>query len=506
MFSINEISCIFINGSYEILMYLTLRNMNPIGTRIFAAFFTLFLITSCSQPPRLSQSRTISRDKELSRMVKELDDLANTGVLVEDLNSGEILLSYRPDQLFTPASNVKVLTAAAALNFLGKDFNFSTTVHASEEFPAKHNNWLALKGSGDPFLSPDQIFSLADFLSYEVKRIDTLIIDATIFDEFYYGPGWMWDEGSHRNASPVGGLNLNRNTVDLIVTHQSDIGGTEIEKFPDTRYITVIDNIIFINDSIDFIKMTVEREWWKNSNTVLTQGRIFEGDLPDTLHTNIYDPAAYTGIVFREALEKRDVSVGVILFTPMPSSGKLVAEMKSSSLPEMTKHFLKETDNLVAEALLKRFSIDENNPTGSWVSGIHKMNRFMAEFANLDTSAFRVADGSGLSRYNLLSPLIMVTVLKSIFRNKDFADIIIPALPVSGTDGTLRERMTDPAVKGKVMAKTGSLSNVSTLSGYIDADSGHMLVFSMMMNGFTVDTDRIREMQDQICRYMAENF
>lgn len=463
------------------------------------------LVWGCAtvQQGKFSSDFRIRGNDDIVNLVNTMNSISQVGVLAQDLNSGDILVDFRSGHLFTPASNVKLFTAAAALKILGPEFQFSTGVWVDDTSENGHSQWLALKGSGDPFLSLKDLEAISTFISRQFTRLDTLIIDASVFDGLYYGPGWMWDEGSNRDAAQISGLNLNWNTIDLVVIEDTLEYGTVILSSPNTAYVSIDNQVMIVADTSAEKKLTAERFWWNNSNHVAVTGAVIPGNLPDSLHSNINDPAAFAGTVFKELLLADGVTLDTVIFSGVPVNGKKILVHPSERLPVMLQYFLKETDNLVGEALLKTLNHSQNGEPGSWSGGLKLIRTFLSGEVEIDTAGMRLADGSGLSRYNLLSPQITVKLLKYIYEDSLGSEIIIPSLPVAGIDGTLQDRLTRPVTKGNVRAKTGSLGNVSTLSGYLKTLKGREIVFSIMMNGFTVDRKTIRDLQDRLCELLV---
>jgi len=445
----------------------------------------------------------ITGNNDINNLINQMDSISQLGILVEDMDSGKKLIDFRSNRLFTPASNVKLFTATTALGVLGENFHYTTEVLAKHNKQTGFARWLCLKGDGDPFLSLAALDSIADLVSRYIKDIDTLIIDGSIFDNFNYGPGWMWDDGSDRVSAPVAGLNLNWNTVDIIIPSVPGGELPSVNVSPETDYVVIHNNVTIVADTLYQIKLKAERRWWNNSNLIDVDGSITYENLPDTLHSNIYDPVKFTGTVFKEMLLRKGISVKTMIFTDLPDNGEKLLSHNSESLPGMISHFLKETDNLVGEALLKTIGINETTHQGSWSNGLKVQRLFLSKNFALDTLDFKLADGSGMSRYNLLSPNIIVKLLKFIYQDPSYKNIIIPSLPISGVDGTLKDRMLNTVATGRITAKTGTLGGISALSGYGTTLEGRKIVFSLLMNGYTMDKDSIRKFQDNFCELLV---
>lgn len=417
------------------------------------------------------------------------------GIKVLSLHSGQTLYSLNSNHLFTPASNNKLFTAISALKLLTPEFQFSTTV-------SRQNNTIALTGGGDPDLSLAQLDSLAKMVSQTITQIDTLFIDDSLFDSMPYGEGWMWDEGPWWYAAPVSALTVNDNCMDFYIT-PGEIGEAVIAEFtPNTNYISLTNHSITVNETTGFEKLSIDRDWLNHANDFTISGNVMDTTATDTLFRNIEDPSLFSGTVFKEMLESYGGTVNTVAEGSLFGETRLIAKIHSAPLIKTVTNLMKESDNLTAEMLIKMIGNISIGKQGSWTNGLTAVKMFLQNEVGIDTTQLRIADGSGVSRYNLTTPDILVNLLTYAYHSQDLRELFISTLPVGGWDGTLKNRM-DTSIGSRIHAKTGTLSGVSCLSGYAMSLSGEPLAFSIMVNGYVGNAKPYRKLQDDICKILA---
>ncbi|MCK5331969.1 MAG: D-alanyl-D-alanine carboxypeptidase/D-alanyl-D-alanine-endopeptidase [Candidatus Marinimicrobia bacterium] len=475
----------------------------PFAIMVYLLFF---LLSGCSQAPAIYKVRG---QPLLSHKIKTTIDQSglttNIGLKVVALKTGKTLYQLNSDHLFTPASNNKLYTAAAALYYLGPDYNFRTTVwiDSSGIIDGKVGT-LILKGGGDPDLSLVSLDSLAEVVSRNIISIDTLIIDNTRLDSVRFGEGWMWDEGAWWYAAQIDAMTLNDNCIDIDIAPGQVGQPPVIAITPNTAYISIINQAQTVDDTVGIRALKIERHWWDFSNIFDITGDILITADRDTIYRNIDSPARYSGQVFSEYLIRHGVEFkGPILIKPHPPEIVSIAEHVSDTLSVILHNFLKESDNLTGELLVKTIGLETSDKQGNWKNGLTAIKKFLNDIVILDTTAIRMVDGSGVSRYNLTSPDQLVAILQYVYSQSGYQSDYLAALPLAGFDGTLENRMENDVVRGKILAKTGTLSGASCLSGYVFTKAGDPLAFSIMMNGYVGSSGPYRQLQDDICAILA---
>ena len=451
------------------------------------------LLVSCSTHPRLfSNKGSLILKKKINKLIVESDLGATIGISVVSLKTGKPIYELNSEKLLMPASNNKLFTCAAALDFLGKDFFFFTNV-------LTQNNNAILQGGGDPDLSIKDLDSLAYVVSKKIDIIDTLFLDDTFLDSVYFGNGWMWDEGPWWYAAPVSALSVNDNCIDFYVQPGKEGQNAIINYFPNTRYISLKNHSSTVKKDINLKKLKIDRDWSAKKNDFTVTGEIFYKKKLDTLRRNIHDPTMFTGTLFKEMLESYGLKINYILKKKVIRNVDTLATHKSLPLINSALNLMNESDNLTAELFVK--AIGRHNITqGNWKSGLDSVKSLLASSALIDTSQMRIADGSGVSRYNLTSARQLTSFLLWVYKSQ-YKNDFISTLPGGGKrNGTLERRLKK---EGKyVKAKTGGLSGVSNLSGYVFSPQYGPVAFSLLMSGYRGSSLPYRNLQDAIIKQL----
>jgi D-alanyl-D-alanine carboxypeptidase/D-alanyl-D-alanine-endopeptidase (penicillin-binding protein 4) len=451
------------------------------------------------------------------------------GIQVADLQRGKILYECNAHHLFIPASNTKLFTTALALERLGAGYTFETRVLTSSlpDPAGRIPGSLTLAGGGDPNLSgraiPYQadapegdplraIQQLADQIAARgVKRVEGDIIgDDTRYLWQPYAPGWAIEDAESEDGPPVSALSLNDNVQVVRVqpgAHQGDLAAISLE--PTIEYYQ-IDNQI--RTTVGRGERYVDFERVPGSRRLRLWGTIPLRDPGIRLLVSIEDPAEYAALALRQALEDRGIvvegrarakhryaSAGHTLTAPpeiAPKTGIELARLVSAPLVEDLRITNKVSQNLHAELALRAVAYARRK-VGSFEAGIAELQAFLEEIG-IPSEAYEFHDGSGLARLNLVTPAAVVHLLRYMAREPRRAQWL-SLLPVAAVDGTLRSRFVASPVAGKVHAKTGTLSHVSALSGYIERRNGQWVAFSILANNYHGQTADVRGVMDQIC-------
>ncbi len=497
------------------------------------------------------------------------------GISVRNLETGETLFSQNPEMNATPASNVKLYTAAAALETMGPDFRYVTRVYRGG--PVEDgvlNGPLVIRGAGDPSLGgdhtddPTEVFrAWADSLrAAGIQQIDGAILgDDNIFDDEALGKGWSWDDTPFYYAAEISGLSFHRNVVDLTVRGQREGMPATLSWTPvQTNYVT------FINNSVTTGYGTRTDEDYKRrpGTNVIQVGTTVPTSSTEREELTISNPTLYFAHVLREVLIDEGIAVtGTAVDVddvPIPpsyddASLTRVASYTSPPLAELIAVVNEKSDNLYAEHIFRSLSLygtlrpPQPKPTGAnaliaspaaadtltppspqanppaspsrvirtaamssplpsnvtpgTADAAAFMVRTVAARAGIDTNRVQFADGSGLSRHNLVSASATTDLLTYMYThpNRGVRKAYLESLAVGGRDGTLeyRFRGNAPAARN-VRAKTGTLSNVNALSGYVTSRRGTPLAFSILCMNHTTQSSNIRRVQDAIVNLLAQ--
>lgn len=481
--------------------------------RIRACFIFCFLILSGFTAN--AQESGTGTEPEL---VKAIDALLAApelqtgwqGIVVQSVTDNAILYERNADKVFLPASNNKLLTSAAALGLLGTDFAYHTRVYRKGILrpDGSLQGDLILRGAGDPLLSPPELKALTKKVKQAgIRRISGRVMyDDSCFDKQRLGNGWAWDDEKFYYSAQVGALNLNENMVYIQLIPGKKAGdAVRIIVGPTARYTTLI-NTATTGPAKSKSTIVIDRERGRNALTI-------RGTLPldiapkenAPVGVTIEDPARFTAFVFQEYLRQAGIRVSGTLCSIglTPQDAVLVAEHVSAPLPILLKRLNKPSDNLVAECLLKTIGAVKAKSGGAGTDGTSaKTATEWLRSIGLDSKRLQLTDGSGLSRYNFVSPRNLVQLLVYLRSRPDFT-AFYESLPIAGVDGSLRRRLKGTPAENNCHAKTGTMSHVSSLSGYVTTADSEILVFSILMNNHLTGARTCTAVQDKIVALLA---
>ncbi len=435
---------------------------------------------------------------------------AHFGVLVVDPERGDTLYSRNAGKLFLPASNMKIVTGATSLVQLGPDFTFRTDFAAGG--PIDHDTLrgpLIVTGRGDPSISDHMrgaaltpLRALADSLrAHAVLAIQGgLRTGADVFPDTTIGFGWSWDDLGEDYGAGVDALYFNEGSGQVIAHGQPGRRPESIETIPARSYPRVtIDRPRADIAPPDTTPLHLDFDSLRTR--FLARGRLKGAS--DTI-TVVYPSQrdAYLSAL-REALQGGGIFVGGGTFEHHASDpqGPSLFTVQSPPLRLILPALEKPSQNQIAEILYKTLGL-ERTGVGSADSGRVVIERQLLAWGAAP-DGFLIRDGSGLSRYDYLSPETIVRVLDHVRADSAF-HVFYDALPIAGVDGSLRRRMRGTAAEGKVHAKTGSLSNARSLSGYVITADGHTLIFSLLANNWTTTETAVDSVQNAIAVHLAE--
>lgn len=436
---------------------------------------------------------------------------AHVGVSVVRFGTGEVLYAREANKLFTPASLQKIMTAGAALGLLGAQKRFTTRLLAQapvESGVLKGD--LVLKGDGDPMLEAPDLEKLAAALRAQGVRevAGDLVGDATVFSPEGRNPaGWAWDDLDAGYGATASGLTLHRNAVTVAVTAGARAGEPlKLDITPSTNYLQLRNSARTLatgeQGTLGFGLERFAPGSWQEALNV--RGGLTAGAAPETSQLAVADPARFTLTVFKEALGRQGVALrGQPRLGAAPAGARTIAQHASPPLADVAREMLKESDNLIAETVLLQLGVKGKGGPGTWDKGLSTLRAFL-ERAGWTQDSYRLSDGSGLSRYNAVSPAQLTRLLGFLPSQRLAYPAFLIGLPVAGVDGTLARRMAGPGTRGRLRAKTGSMSGVSGLAGYLETQDGETLVVAVMTTGFVGPATRIRQLQDALVETLAE--
>jgi D-alanyl-D-alanine carboxypeptidase/D-alanyl-D-alanine-endopeptidase (penicillin-binding protein 4) len=417
----------------------------------------------------------------------------------------ETVYSHNPQTPLIPASNLKLVTTAAALEKLGPAFKFKTELRLTPQGD------VLLVGDGDPTLGDAEYLKKVGWKSttlfewwavqlrekQNVRTVRDVLVDDSVFDEQMLHPHWPADQIQKRYVPEVAGLNLNANCVDFQIQLNGPGQVVQYTLDPNTRYINVRNSCIAGNQNAIWLSRDA------GGNNVVLKGEA-KNSTKEPVSVTVHDPALFAGTVFSETLAangirregsvRRAASVGA--GENAVDAGNLVA-VHETPLATVLARANKDSMNLYAECLCKRLGRDASGRPGSWAGGTLAVADFLRSVGAADDE-FHLDDGCGLSRENVISPRALAKVLSHEFHSKN-KEAYFVSLSVAGVDGTLDDRFKGSDLRGRVVGKSGFVNGVRSLSGYLRAKDGAQYAFSILMNHIP-DDPTIKILQEKIVK------
>lgn len=413
------------------------------------------------------------------------------GIEIQTLK-GDSLYSREGNKFFTPASSAKLLVSAAALLELGADYRIATPIYSVGDLP--HLTSLRVKGQGDPTITTESIKSIVHQLQAQgVIKIENLIIDNSYFQPPAINPTWEWLDVHSYFATSVTSTILNQNTVTLTLLPQQ-IG--QPVKFFWSNAIAgnqwQVDNQA-VTGKAD-IEYNIELDGDLGKPLLRLRGELAVNEPPDIWDLAVVDPPGYFLELMRLHLSQVGITVtrgDVVTSSQRNESETELITYFSPPLVRILTEINRESNNLYAEALGKILAQElnvENAPEAIALS-LTKLG--------IDRDEYALIDASGLSRQNLISPQTLVKLLRTIYLSPQ-GESYLTTLAVAGTNGTLSGRFSNTAIAGNLWGKTGTLTGVGTLSGYLFPEQYPPLVFSIIVNNSEQKNRAIRQQIDRI--------
>lgn len=482
--------------------------------------FTLFPMTDKEQTSYVSASNESTEDTDLERQIDDVLqdsklDGTVTGVSVRHADTGEVMYSHEGDKRLRPASNMKLLTTAAALEILGPDYQFETEVLTDETtlgMVLKGN--LYLRGKGDPTLMKEDLDAFAkDLKDKGIQKIEGSIVgDDRWYDDVRLSQDLNWSDEPFYTGAQVSALTLSPDedydsgTV-IVEVNPGDNGGdkADVTITPETDYVNIVNKATTVEtDQANTI--SIERQ--HGNNDIVIKGDVPLEDDETKSWVSVWEPTGYAVDVFKKSLEDQGIEVSEKAHEDIgsaPDEATVLTSKQSIPLSELLIPYMKLSNNGHAETLTKEMGKVAGDE-GSWDEGLEIMEETLASFG-MDTGTLQLRDGSGMSHKDMVTSDELTHLLYQIQDKSWFSDYET-SLPVAGIDerfvgGSLRYRMTDPPTKGNVVAKTGSISGVSTLSGYVTSADDEDLIFSIMINSFLEGP--VTSIEDDIATILAKH-
>jgi len=438
---------------------------------------------------------------------------AAVSIYFVDASTGEVLVASQPQIAVTPASVLKLVTSATALEKLGKDFRFNTSVSISGKIENRIlNGNLIVTGGGDPTLGSGYFnANKSEFLSKWVHAIKqagidsiagNIVVDNSIYSDQDVVQNWLWEDiGSYYGAAAQG-ISIYDNSFEISFRTSDSIGGrSEIlfiqPKIPD---LVIENQVVSGSDNRDraFI-FGAPAENYRVAKGTLPRGRT-----DYRLSSSMPDPAMVLATEFRKALRDSMVFVTGTIEKRKAQPDSILLKWESPMLSEIIQQLNFESINLYAEHLLKQIGLTTYGD-GSTASGVKAVTEYWKE-KGIDTRSLFVADGSGLSRFNALTAKTLVDVL--LYMQKDSINFSVyeESLPITGANGTMKNYFQESVLRGKAHVKSGSMTRVRSLAGYMPTKSGRTVAFTVMVNNFSCTGSEMAKKMEKMMEQVYWDF
>jgi D-alanyl-D-alanine carboxypeptidase/D-alanyl-D-alanine-endopeptidase (penicillin-binding protein 4) len=399
------------------------------------------------------------------------------------MDTGRILMEKNPDTPLVPASTMKVVTSAAALQVLNPDFSFVTEVFA-EGLRGSSAGTLFLKGYGDPYLVSEELFSLTRNVR---ERGLQEVRGNIVVDDSYFRPEPPLDEneklGPRSYHAPYSALSLNFNSMKVLISPGQKSGSPATATIdPESEYALLKAEVKTVPGSKAANVSIAKEPIPKGRELITVEGEIGVNAAVKGRYVNVANPGVYTGEVFKEFLLREGVRVmGRVVSGTAPPAAESYLEFRSRPLGSIVYWLNKFSNNFMAEQISMAMGAAIHGAPGTREKGLAVIRRYL-QSCGVNDGCFSLSEASGLSRNNRLSASALVKVLLAASRDFSYNAEFVASLGVAGVDGTLKEKYVESGVRRKIRGKTGTLRGVNALTGYGVSANGKRFVFAVIAN------------------------
>lgn len=442
------------------------------------------------------------------RVINLISPTINIGVEVFDLTTGKKLYSRNAGKSFIPASNMKLFSDAAALMVLGPDYRFKNqlSTNATQLAHGTLQGSLYLHLSGDPSFDHHRLAALFRGLkAWQIQHIQgNVIIDSSHAIVSPYPPGWSKTDFIYSYGAPVAPVMIDANRLMVTVNPAASPEQPAIIETNDASHSIVINNQVKTKAKgvLCGVAFILDQE-----NHLTVRGCVNVGQWAVQQYMAIRNPLAYAQGMIKQQLKEANIELsGQVVLGKAPAGSLLIASEMSKPIAQLMADTLKPSDNLYADSLFLHAAEKLQGSPVNWAEAQPLLKKFIQQETGIDLTSAVFTDGSGLSRFDLLTPMQTVSLLRFLYERFPVSYEYIAALPVSGRDGTLQRRLKKPEQQDLVRAKTGSMTGISSLSGYLYTANAHTLAFAIFIN--RVPGSRVmvsgRAVIDALCSYFLQ--
>jgi D-alanyl-D-alanine carboxypeptidase/D-alanyl-D-alanine-endopeptidase (penicillin-binding protein 4) len=464
------------------------------------------------KPPRDPVERRAWLDARLDELwTTPVLAKAKISAIVLESDSGKILYAHGEKTALNAASNVKIVTSSAALSLLGPEYRWRTTLAivgppGGPPLPAggELGGDLYLRGAGDPTLSTEDLATMVgDLAALGLHKVrGSLVIDDSLFDGGYVPPAYDQKNESTPSRAASSAASLNDNVVAVTIIPGAAAGApARVVIDPASPYFTVAGRVVTATSGPAVPGVETKEEGGRTRVSV--SGRVRLGADPRTVYRRVAQPSLFLGQTLRQLLEKRGIAIGgSVRVGAAPAQGlRVLAAHDSAPLAVVVQELNKRSNNFTAEQILRTLGAEIGGHPGNWDKGLKAVARYLAGL-DIKVGSYQMMNGSGLYDSNRFSSEQIATILRGAAHDFRISAEFLASLAVAGTDGTIAHRMGGTLAERYVRAKTGTLANVSCLSGFAGSPGRTPLVFSIIVNDVPNPNDA-RRAQDRAAELLV---
>ncbi len=449
-----------------------------------------------------------SIQQSMDHLINQVDPKINMGIEVVDLNTGKTLYQRNANHTFIPASNMKLFSDAAALLILGPDYRFQSqlSTDASSLNKGVLNGSLYLHLSGDPSFTQEHLDGLlAKMSTWGINQIKgNVVIVSNHSSVDAYAPGIAAKDLTYSYGAPIAPVMIDENRLTVTVNPSFRVGEPALVELNEPGSSLILDNQVktaakTVGCGISYLM--------EGGNHLTVKGCVHPGQWAVQQRIAIRNPLSYAQALVKQRLNHVNIKLdGQVVLGSAPSSSLLLATHASKPINQLMADTLKPSDNLYADSLYLHAATKLQGTPLNWSQAQPVIKNFLQQQTGINLQNAVLTDGSGLSRHDLLTPEQTVSLLRFLHNRFPLSYEYIAALPVAGRDGTLQKRFRKVTQQGLLRAKTGTMTGIMSLSGYLYTANAHTLAFAIYINT-TPGTNpnvsgRYRSLVETLCDFL----
>lgn len=438
---------------------------------------------------------------EIDKYIKQyLPSSSEVGIAVYNLSKDQLIYEHNANKLARPASTLKLLTAITALEYHVQPIETSLWYNGVIKENVLYGDLYVVGGLNPEFGEVE----LDEFIS-QIKKLSVSCIKGNIYgdislkDSLYWGEGWAWDDNPSSYQPYISPLTYNKGKVTIESRPYNPGQKAQVIAKPKSSYYSIENKTVSKDPKAG--KLEVTRNWLENQNNIMISGNV---DRFRVKEVNVYNSTNFFLHTFYEKMMQNGIIIDGYYDVLEFEEGKETQLIYKNiiTIPEIIKPMLKESDNLNAESLLINIGKLNKGKHISAKDGLTYVDSLVLKLGD-NPCNYQIADGSGLSPYNLISANLLLNLLKYTYQKKSIFNVIYPSMPVAGIDGTLAYRMKNTSAYKKVKAKTGTITAASSLAGFTENSKGEIIAFAIL-NQNILKSSQARRFQDVVCSLLSK--